>query len=117
MQAATISTNPEVLLGLLQAQAEIHTKTLSLLQAAIEALSPNKPEPIFIGLKEAAQRVNKSDRWLKGKLELGELTGWKTGPNGRWQLDPAILAEELKALGEASRINPVPQKRRKRRLT
>lgn len=110
-------TDPTQLLGLLQAQAEIHTKTLGLLQAAIEALSPNRPEPLLIGLKEAAQRINKSDRWLKGKLELQELTGWKTGPKGRWQLDPAILLDEIKALHQPSRSSPQPQKRRKRRLT
>jgi len=112
-----IQADPAALLGLLQAQAEVHAATLKILQAAIEALSPNRPEPLLIGLKQASLKINKSDRWLKGKLELGELTGWKTGPRGRWQLDPVILLEELKSLHQASRQDPVPKKRRKRILT
>lgn len=108
--------NAEIL-KLLQAQSEIHLKTLAVLQVAIEALSPNRQEPLLLTLKQAAFRTNKSDRWLKGKLELGELTGWKTGPKGRWQLDPVVLLEELKTLSEVSRQDPLPKKRRKRILT
>jgi len=112
-----IQADPAALLGLLQAQAEVHAATLKILQAAIEALSPNRPEPLLIGVKEASLKVSKSDRWLKGKLELGELTGWKTGPRGRWQLDPVILLDELKSLHQQSKQDPQPKKRRKRILT
>lgn len=117
MQTQAISTDPASLLGLLQAQAEVHAATLKVLHAAIEALSPNKPEPLLIGLKQAAIKIGKSDRWLKGRLELSELTGWKSGPKGRWQIDPAILLEEIKALHQQSRQDPQPKKRRKRMLT
>lgn len=117
MQTQAISTDPASLLRLLQAQAEVHAATLKILQAAIEALSPNRPEPLLIGLKQASIKINKSDRWLKGKLELGELTGWKTGPKGRWQIDPSILLDEIKALHQVSKQDPQPKKRRKRMLT
>ena len=94
---------------------QLATETMRACKAIITTLQEGLTfSPELVGLRVAGKMFSRSEKWLRDKLENGELTGYREKPGTPWKVDPVVLKQELKTLSSSK--EPSKRKESKQRM-